>query len=54
MALRTAPSVVSVLTDGQGYGDRNPRHILIGPDGSGRAPGIIGLTPSWRPAGWVA
>jgi uncharacterized protein (TIGR02569 family) len=36
------------------HGDLNPDNLLIGPEGSGLAPGIIDLTPYWRPAGFGA
>jgi uncharacterized protein (TIGR02569 family) len=36
------------------HGDLNPDNILIGPKGSGLAPGIIDMTPYWRPAGYAA
>lgn len=36
------------------HGDLNPDNLLIGPEGAGLAPGIIDMTPSWRPAGYGA
>jgi uncharacterized protein (TIGR02569 family) len=36
------------------HGDLNPDNILIGPEGSGLAPGIIDMTPYRRPAGYAA
>jgi uncharacterized protein (TIGR02569 family) len=36
------------------HGDLNPDNILVGPEGSGLAPGIIDMTPYWRPAGYAA
>ena len=36
------------------HGDLNPDNILIAPDGSGLPPGIIDMTPYWRPAGYAA
>ncbi|MDQ3701527.1 MAG: hypothetical protein M3442_11500, partial [Chloroflexota bacterium] len=35
-------------------GDLNPDNLLIGPEGAGLAPGIIDMTPYWRPAGYAA
>jgi len=36
------------------HGDLNPDNFLIGPDDSGVAPGIIDMTPYWRPSGYAA